>query len=187
MNPIFSAALEVQTFCRGNDWHFCFIGAVAVHRWGEPRLTLDVDLTLLTGFGSEDVYIDALLEHFVGRRDDTRDFALTYRVLLLRSEGGIPIDISLGGVPFEERIVTRASEFAVEEDTMLLTCSAEDLIVLKAFANREKDWLDIQGIVARQGGGLDASLIWRELTPLVELKEEPDILERLRESLAKNG
>src|SRR5688572_30807359 len=43
VNPIFATALEVQQVCRSREWRFCFIGAVAVQRWGEPRLTLDVD------------------------------------------------------------------------------------------------------------------------------------------------
>jgi len=46
-----------------------FIGALAVIRWGEPRLTQDVDLTILTGFGGEARYIDALLQRFTGRRE----------------------------------------------------------------------------------------------------------------------
>ena len=60
MNPIFAAALEIQEFCRARLWRFCFIG-VAVQRWGEPRLTQDVDLTLLTGFGTEEAFVSALL------------------------------------------------------------------------------------------------------------------------------
>ena len=47
MNPIFAAALEMQEFCAARRFEFCFIGGVAVQRWGEPRLTVDVDLTLL--------------------------------------------------------------------------------------------------------------------------------------------
>ncbi len=82
MNPIFGAALELQTFCTEQGWRFCFIGAVAVQRWGEQRLTLDVDLTLLTGFGDEARFVDRLLETFSGRRADARDFALRHRVLL---------------------------------------------------------------------------------------------------------
>jgi hypothetical protein len=65
----------------------------------------------------------------------------------------------------------------------LVTCSAEDLVVLKAFANRDKDWLDVSGVILRQGKRLDASLIWAELRPLVELKEEPGILSRLEKLL----
>lgn len=40
MNPVFGAALEVQELCRGKGWRFCFIGGLAVQRWGEPRLTV---------------------------------------------------------------------------------------------------------------------------------------------------
>ena len=47
----------------------------------------------------------------------------------------------------------------------LLTCSAEDLIVLKAFADRDQDWLDIEGILFRQKGLLDWDYILTELTP----------------------
>ena len=63
---------------------------------------------------------------------------------------------------------------------ILTTCGAEDLIVLKAFAGRDKDWLDIEGIAVRQAGRLDEPLIWAELGPLLELKEAPDAAGRLR-------
>ena len=76
MNPIFRAAVDVQRFCDDQQWRFCIIGALAVIRWGEPRLTQDVDLTILTGFGGEDRYVDALLRRFMGRREDARAFAL---------------------------------------------------------------------------------------------------------------
>jgi serine/threonine protein kinase len=56
-------------------------------------------------------------------------------------------------------------------------------MVLKAFANRDKDWLDVSGVILRQGKRLDASLIRAELRPLVELKAEPGILSRLEKLL----
>jgi hypothetical protein len=180
MNPIFAAALELQQFCRARGWRFCFIGAVAVQRWGEPRLTLDVDLTILTGFGNEEAFVDGLLAGFESRRPDARSFALRYRVLLLQASNGVPLDISLGAMPFEKRAVERASEFAVGEGACLLTCSAEDLIVLKAFAGRDKDWLDIDGVLVRQAGCFDEQLVWRELRPLLDLKPSPETESRLR-------
>lgn len=184
MNPIFAAALEIQTFCQERRWRFCFIGAVAVQRWGEPRLTADVDLTLLTGFGDEASYVDQLLTAFGSRRVDARAFALSHRVALLKSTNDVPIDISLGAIPFEERSVQRASPFAISADVSLLTCSAEDLVVHKVFAARDKDWLDVDGIVTRQAGRLDADLIFQELTPLLELKGAPENAERLRSLLS---
>lgn len=49
MNSLLAAALELQEFCLANQWRFCFIGGLAVQRWGVPRNTGDVDATLLTG------------------------------------------------------------------------------------------------------------------------------------------
>jgi hypothetical protein len=46
------------------------------------------------------------------------------------------------------------------------TCSAEDLIVYKAFADRPRDWIDVEGVLLRQQGRLDLELVFAELTPL---------------------
>lgn len=185
MNRIFEAALDIQSACLSRGWKFCIIGAVAVQRWGEPRLTRDVDLTVLSGFGSEAEYVDALLVSYRPRIDDAREFALRYRVVLIRTAAGVPIDVALGAMPFEERAVARASPFAVGENQSILTCSAEDLVVYKAFAGRDQDWLDIEGVIARQGPGLDTALVLAEAGPLLELKEAPAALERLRRLLGE--
>lgn len=113
MNPIFAAALELQAFCRERGFRSCLIGGVAVQRWGEPRLTLAVDLTLLTGFGAEAAYVDALLSRFEPRRPDGREFALRFRVALLRSSQGVPLDISLAAMSFEALTIERASPFSL--------------------------------------------------------------------------
>ena len=82
MNGLFSAAKEMQEFLQSNGWRFCFIGGLAVIRWGEPRMTQDIDLSLLTGFGSEEAYIAALLSRFPARIPDAESFSLRHRVLL---------------------------------------------------------------------------------------------------------
>ena len=150
-----------------------------MQRWGEPRLTQDVDIILLTGFGDEESYIDALLVRYQGRRPNAKAFALQYRVLLLRSSNNIGIDIALAALPFEEICIKRATYFNFLPKINLLTCSAEDLIVMKAFADREIDWHDIKGIVIRQQGQLEWDYIHKQLIPLCELKENPAIVARL--------
>jgi hypothetical protein len=186
VNPIFAAALEIQAFCEKKKWGYCIIGGVAVQRWGEPRLTRDVDLTVLSDFGSEKRRIEPLIAQFDVRRRDALDFALRTRVVLLKANNGVPLDVSLGAMPFEERIVARASRCSFAPGAALTTCSAEDLIVLKAFANRDKDWLDVDGVILRQADQLDVPLIWQELDPLVELKEEPEIRDRLGKLLSRD-
>ena len=187
MNRVFEAALEVQRFCSERRWRFCFIGGVAVQRWGEPRATRDVDLTLLTGFGPERDFVRTLLGGFRARIAEAAEFSLKSRVLLLRSSQGVEIDLALGALPFEERLVERASDFEIGPQQILTTCSAEDLVVLKAFAGRNRDWADIQEIIAAQSGTLDVELVFRELAPFLELKEDASARGRLEQILAAEG
>jgi hypothetical protein len=157
-----------------------FIGGIAVQRWANPRVTQDADMTLLTRFGREEFFVDALLEKYPARREGAREFALRQRVLLVRHPSGVPFDIALGALPFEEASIARSSLWEVALGRHLRTCSAEDLVVHKAFASRPQDWVDLENLVMRQGPKLDAKLILRELGPLAELKEEPAIMDRLR-------
>ena len=53
-------AAELQALCERRRWRYCFIGGLAVLRWGEPRETVDVDLTQWTGFAGDDEFIHAL-------------------------------------------------------------------------------------------------------------------------------
>ena len=187
MNPVLAAADELQRFCTQENWSYCFIGGLAVQRWGEPRNTRDADLTLVTGFGGEEPFVDRLLSAFKGRRADAKAFALQYRVLLLEASNGTPLDIALGAMPFEENSVQRSSLWLLPENTSLRTCSAEDLIVHKVFAGRERDWLDVEGVLLVQKCGLDFPQIHRELEPLLALKDSPESLEKFRRLCEKCG
>ena len=51
--------------------------------------------------------------------------------------------------------------------------------MLKAFADRAKDWVDVEGIIIRQSGRIDWPYVRAQLSPLVELKEAPEILRQL--------
>lgn len=179
MTEVIQAASELQAVCQAQGWQFCFIGGLALQRWGEPRETVDVDLTLLSGFGAEERFIRILLQHFEGRIPDAAQFAVERRVLLLRSRKGVGLDVALGGVPFEESVVRRSSFFEYPQKIALRTCSAEDLVVMKAFAGRGQDWVDVERIIVRQTGKLDWGYILGQLRPLAELKEAPEILDEL--------
>ena len=186
MNQLIAQAAELQTLLDERNWRSCIIGGLAVIRWGEARLTRDVDVSLFTGFGNEEAVARALLELFEPRIDEALQFAVTNRVLLVRGASGVPIDIAVAALPFEDEIIERASAFEYLPGVSLRTVAAEDLIVLKAFANRRRDWSDIAGIIARQSS-LDWRAIVERLAPLAELKDEPGILrelDRVRQEVA---
>ena len=187
MITIFKTALELQDFCDNFGWDSCFIGGIAAQRWSQARVTRDVDLTLLTGFGDESAFIEALLAHYSPRTSDSAKFALRSRVLLLNSPSGIGIDVSLGALPFEHLVVQQASLFEFAPGLELRTCSAEDLMVMKLFASRAIDIRDAEGIAVRHDKTLDWRYVEEQLTPLAELKEEPEILRQFTRIRALNS
>ncbi len=145
-----------------------------------------MDLTLFCGFGNETPVIQAFLSRFAPRIPDAAEFAEERRVILLKTSEGIPIDVALAGFPFEESLCRRAVLREFLPGISLQVCQADDLVVLKAFAGRSKDWMDIENVLVRQGARLDWDYILKELKPLVELKEAPEALvhlERLRRSV----
>jgi hypothetical protein len=180
-NGLIQTALDIQEFLQELDQPFAFIGGVALQRWGEPRVTRDVDLTILTRFEGESQLVKMFLARFPGRISDAESFALENRVILAKHPSGVAIDASLGGLPFEESAIERSTFSEYIPGVHLRTVSASDLVILKAFASRPRDWDDIRGIFVRSGSTLDISYIESHLIPLVELKEEPEILDRLRE------
>ena len=89
LNPVLEAARELEIFLRGEGGAFCFIGGLAIQRWGEPRFTNDTDASLLTRFVEDEKWIDLLLSRFEPRLAGAREFALSRRVLLLRATAAL--------------------------------------------------------------------------------------------------
>ncbi len=181
MDPLTEAAQEVISFLREQGWSCCIVGGMAVPQWGEPRATLDVDVCLFTGLGNEPSFIRSILNRFAARIDEADTFAERNRVLLLTAANGVGIDVSLAWTPFEANMISRAMPHRFARTVELPTATAEDVVIMKAFAGRPQDWVDVEGILVRQRGKLDWGYIRRELSALCELKEAPEIVEQLEQ------
>jgi predicted nucleotidyltransferase len=179
MIQLFEEALQLQRELEHRGWPFCFIGGIALQHWGEPRTTRDLDLSLFTGFGGEAGIVDALLQRYPGRIPDARAFALQHRVLLLVTQSGVPVDIALAALPFEAELIARSTKINYGPGIDLRICALEDLVVMKAFADRPQDRADLVGIVHRRGDSLDWPNVFERLSPLADAKDAPDILDRL--------
>lgn len=176
---LISAAARLQASWKAIGFHFCFIGGLAVQHWGEPRQTNDVNATIWTQFGNERPVIRLLMEQLKGRIENADQFALVNRVLLVQEASGVDVDVSLAAFPYERELIDRAQEQSFR-GVGLVICEPSDLVILKAFANRPRDWQDIRGILIRSATLLDWKLIESELGVLAELKEEPEILIKLQ-------
>jgi hypothetical protein len=161
---------------------------MALLRWRESRFTRDVELVLLTGFGREDDFIAPLIEAgYMGRIPDAQAFARRNRVLLVTAPNGVPVDISLAALPFEELTVARATPFEFVPVCRLKTCSVEDLIVLKMFAFRPRDLADVESVASQMSRSLDWAYIETNLRPLAEAKDAPEIISALAEIRSRSG
>ena len=87
--------------------------------------------------------------------------------------------MGLAFLPYEFEAIERAVMTTYEGVTFPV-CTAEDLIIHKAISEREKDWLDIDGVLDKGGKGLDQGYIMLWLEQFAEALERPQILQRYR-------
>lgn len=179
---LLAAAHDILSLLERHGHDACLIGGLVVSRWGEPRATADVDLTVLAPYGEERPVLDTILEAFAPRAADAPAFAMTHRVLLVETAGKVKIDVALAALPFEREVLARASNWGAGSGVTLRTCSAEDLVIYKLVAARTRDLGDVEGIVRRQRRRLDVARIRQWGRAFAELKEDPDLLRPFEEA-----
>ena len=81
-------------------------------------------------------------------------------------------------------VLTAAATWKVSDRIGLTTCSAEDLVIHKAFAARDRDWGDAESVLVRQHGRLNLTLIRKELPPLLALKDDRESGAKLERMIA---
>ena len=175
MNQQFETAWRLDRFFTDRGIPYAIIGGFAVQRWGQPRFTRDVDVTILLPPGGEAATLRELVAAFPARVEDPVDFALEHRVLPLTVPGGSEADVSLGLPGYEEEAIARGVAYDLGGGRNVRLCSAEDLVIHKALAGRAQDVLDIEGIVARQGKALDVAYVRRWLVELGRVSDDPEV------------
>ncbi len=123
--------------------------------------------------------VDELMRIVQPRYENAVEFALTNRVVLARSESGIGVDIGLAAFPYEQAAFRRLQRVEFRDGLTLPIVGPEDLLVMKVFAGRPHDWFDVRGLLIRQFGKLDWSIVEGVLPGLLELIEEPERFDRL--------
>ena len=127
---------------------YAIIGGVAIGFVAQPRFTEDIDAVIWLDLD----HVASFLESgkafgFIPRIANPIDFAKKARVLLLRHEqSGIGIDLSCGLLPFEREMLDRSMELTAGTLTFNVA-TAEDLIILKAIAHRNRDLVDIDNLL----------------------------------------
>lgn len=187
MSKLIDAAIEVHDWLLKRRLPHFFIGGLAVQRWGEPRFTQDVDVCIVAQPEGVKGLVQELLKAFQPRIDGAAELAMESWILLLTTSSGFPLDVTLAALGPEEDMNTRAVEVEMEPGRTLPICSAEDLVLYKATADRGKDASDLEGIITRQGPSLDVGRIRRLLKQLCAAIDEGEPLERFERAWAEFG
>lgn len=158
---------------------FALIGGIAVVLRGYDRTTQDIDILVIDADDRlEELIFELSKQGIKLRLHDGLEFARKHRILLLESRNGTPIDLSLGALPFEVEAVSNASVENVGEGLDLPITRVEDLVIMKAVANRERDWDDIRRLCEIHTS-LDVVRIKETVRSYTDLLDQPEIVEHL--------
>jgi hypothetical protein len=157
---------------------------MAVILRGYDRSTRDVDAVVLDADDCISDILSTLREHGVELRiPDGLEFARKNRVLLLRMSDGTEADLSLGFLPFERELVERATFEPISPQVAAPVASAEDLVIMKLIALRDRDRDDIRRLYELYPD-IDVVRIRRIVSEFAELLEQPEIVHFMNSLLA---
>lgn len=150
---------------------YAIIGGHAVNVWLEPRFTADIHITVaargddLARLRDEFERANYALERQFGADlSSGPDFARW-----VSSEGDV-VEVQVAKTDLQREVVRRA----VVAETGARVATPEDLIVLKLIADRAKDRIDLEGLVALDG------LDWAYVEAWAREWDVTDRLERIR-------
>jgi hypothetical protein len=171
------ALVGLAEFLEREDVPYMVIGGMANIVWGEPRATLDIDVTVWVPQPQLPSFVNRVRESYRVLVDDALSFVDRTRVLPLDTHSGVRIDMVFGLLPFEEDAIRRARGVPVA-GTNVRFCTPEDLLLMKIISDRERDLSDGRGLVLRRWRELDVDYLEPRITELSRLLECEDIEQR---------
>ncbi|MBN2379804.1 nucleotidyltransferase [candidate division WOR-3 bacterium] len=148
MNSLEDTLIRLVGLLKKTDIPYMVIGGLANAVWGEPRSTLDIDITIQASKDDTKKLIEHLKKLCHPRITDSEEFVRKTSVLPMITQEGVRIDIIFAGLPFELEAIKRAVEINIQ-GTKVGFITPEDLIIHKIVSERQKDWDDVQGIIRR--------------------------------------
>ena len=161
------------------DVRYAIVGGLAVSVWAMPRATRDVDLYADLDHAQRPQVQKELEAHGFEVPAMTEELE-QFGVFRSRSRNdGIFLDIFSAVGPLGQAILDRRRRITLEgRDVWLI--SPEDLILLKAFSERERDFEDLITLYRHSGSKLDTAYIQKWAKSLDESIGSDEVTERIK-------
>ena len=170
-------------FLETQGYRYALVGGLALAQWGVVRATYDVDIKVLVPRGD---YAEMRASLQAAFPNPARPHLPEHSLVVAVSIHEVIVDFLLALPGYEELIIERATLRDLGGWSVWI-CSAEDLIIQKVVAERDKDWVDVEALLIAQGNRLDQIYIEEWLTQFAEALEKPDLVREYKRVLKKSG
>jgi hypothetical protein len=175
MTPLDRAVRDIARALESLRIAYAVVGGIANAVWGEPRATIDVDVTVAVDEADLPTTVPAIARSFQVPVPDPVAFVQQTRVLPLDSNDGVRIDVIFALLPFELEAIRRARDVTIADRTVHVV-TPEDLILMKIISERPRDVADAEAIVRRRIGDLDLAYLEPRIRELAAALESDAIL-----------
>jgi hypothetical protein len=180
MTALESSIAELASILDDLSVPYMLIGGLAVAAWGEPRATLDVDVSIWVEPANLAATVRALCSRLQALPANPLQFAEETRVLPMLSSLGIRLDLVFAALPAERALIARAHpKFLGGRPVSVAT--VEDLIWMKLISQRPKDADDARRLIRRFRHTLDRAYLEPRLQELSVAFARQDILDIFRQ------
>jgi predicted nucleotidyltransferase len=172
---------EATNFLDRCGYRYAIVGGIALAHWGVVRATYDIDIKVLVPDSDYAAVRKSLWAEF---SNTARPHLPENSLVVSVSINDVIVDFLLALPGYEELIVERANQRELDGWSVWI-CSAEDLVIQKVVAGRNKDWLDVETLLIEQRDRLDQVYIQDWLAQFVEALEKPEIITTYERLLIK--
>src|SRR5262245_61463056 len=179
MTLVEEAALEVAALLDELQLRYMVIGGIAVGLWGQPRATIDLDVSIWVEAAQFEAVVDLLSSRLKPRTPQPLVIARRDRALPVRASNGVQVDILFASWPVEKQAFDRSVTLQVGKAQVRLA-PLDYLLFLKLISERSKDLTDAEALLRRHRGTFDVSWLESELSALAESTAQPEIILRFQ-------
>jgi hypothetical protein len=180
MTPLDRAVHDITGVLESLHIEHAIVGGIANAIWGEPRATIDVDVSVWVDEDDLSTTVPRISRRFGPAVSDPVAFVRQTRVLPLNTGDGVRVDVIFALLLFELDAIRRAKDVAIAGRSVHVV-TAEDLVLMKIISERPRDVADAEAIVRRRAGELDRSYLEPRIRELATALEREDIIDRWRQ------